>query len=617
MNIYKTHDCGELRSIDLGKEVKIAGWLHSKRDHGGLLFLDIRDFSGLVQAVVDEQSPVSIEEASHIKLESVLLIEGKVAQRAPETINPKLDTGEIEIRITKLTIESAAQQIPFQVNESKDNFPEDLRLKYRYLDLRHAEVKNNILLRSQVISYLRHAMEERGFIDIQTPILTASSPEGARDFLVPSRKFPGKFYALPQAPQQFKQLLMVAGFPKYYQIAPCFRDEDGRADRVLEFYQLDMEMSFVTQEDIFAVMEPIIQGVFKQFSKRKVTDLPFPRIDYRTAMLKYGTDKPDLRNPIEITEVAEVFAGSEFSIFAKNVANGMVVRAIPAPQCGDKPRSFFDKMIEFAIAEGAKGLGYINFDAQGEAKGPIAKFLTPERLAKLQSLTGVGKGDAVFFSSAKAEDAAKIAGKVRSKLGQDLQLIKRDEYRFCWIVDFPFFEINEETGKLDFCHNPFSMPQGGMEALNQTKDPLDLLAYQYDIVCNGYEMASGGIRNHQPEIMYKVFSMVGYDQAEVNRRFSGMINAFQYGAPPHGGCAPGVDRIVMLLLDEPNLREVIPFPANGKGMDLMMGAPSYIDLKQLRELHIQLDKKAEAEQRAELQAQTAAVAPLSTQSDNL
>lgn len=593
MNLYRTHECGVLRADDLGKDVKIAGWLHSKRDHGGLLFLDIRDFSGVVQAVVDEQSSISIEEVSHIKLESVLLIEGKVAQRSADTINPKIATGEIEIRITKLTVESVAQQIPFQVNDTKDNYPEDLRLKYRYLDLRREEVKNNIVLRSRVIAYLRQQMEAQGFLDIQTPILTVSSPEGARDFLVPSRKFPGKFYALPQAPQQFKQLLMVAGFPKYYQIAPCFRDEDGRADRVLEFYQLDMEMSFVTQEDIFAVMEPIVRGVFTNFSQRKVTDTPFPRIDYRTAMLKYGTDKPDLRNPLEICEVAEVFAGSDFSIFAKNVDAGMVVRAIPAPQCGSKPRSFFDKMIEFAIAEGAKGLGYINFDAQGEAKGPIAKFLSPDRIAKLQELTGMGNNDAVFFSSAKANDAAKIAGKVRSKLGQDLDLIAKDEYCLCWIVNFPFFEINEETGKLDFCHNPFSMPQGGMEALLNTKDPLDISAYQYDIVCNGYEMASGGIRNHQLEVMYKVFAMVGYDKEEVNKRFSGVVNAFQYGAPPHGGCAPGIDRMVMLLLDEPNLREVIPFPANGKGMDLMMNAPSYIDIKQLRELHIRLDAKAE------------------------
>jgi aspartyl-tRNA synthetase len=592
MHQHRTHKCNELRASNIGKKVRLSGWVHSKRDHGGLLFIDLRDRYGITQCVINiEKNKELMDIASGIRLESVIRVDGIVAPRPAETLNKNLDTGEIEIEIKELTVESMAEQIPFQVNDETQEYPEDLRLKYRYIDLRRKKMFENIKLRGQVISYIREKMTSMDFMEVQTPILTASSPEGARDFVVPSRVFPGKFYALPQAPQQFKQLLMVGGFDKYFQIAPCFRDEDGRADRLLEFYQFDMEMSFATQDDVFAVIENVMHGIFTKFTTKKVSEIPFLRIPFKEVVLKYGTDKPDLRNPIEISDVTEIFENSDFSIFAKNIENGMVVRAIPAPATSVMPRSFFDKMTEYAISEDAKGLGYIVFNEDGTAKGPVAKFLNEERLTKLKELAGLDDGDAVFFASAKEDDAAKLAGKVRIKLGQDLDLISKNEYRFCWIVDFPMYEINEETGKLDFSHNPFSMPQGGMDDLTD-KDPLDIIAYQYDLVCNGFEMLSGAVRNHKPEMMYKAFELAGYPKETVDERFSGMINAFKFGAPPHAGAAPGIDRIIMLLLDEPNLREVIAFPPNGRGADLMMGAPSVLDEKQLREIHIQLDKKA-------------------------
>jgi len=592
MHQHRTHKCNELRVSNVGDRVRLSGWVHSKRDHGGLLFIDLRDRYGITQCVIDiEKNKELMDVASGIRLESVIRVDGVVAPRPAETLNKNLDTGEIEIEIEELAIESMAEQIPFQVNDESQEYPEDLRLKYRYIDLRRRKMFENIKLRGEVIAFIREKMVGMDFMEIQTPILTASSPEGARDFVVPSRIFPGKFYALPQAPQQFKQLLMVSGFDKYFQIAPCFRDEDGRADRLLEFYQFDMEMSFATQDDVFVIIEDVMHGIFTKFSSRKVDGIPFLRIPFKEAMLKYGTDKPDLRNPIEIADVSEVFKDSDFSIFASGVEKGMVVRAIPAPATSVMPRSFFDKMTEYAISEGAKGLGYIVFGENGEAKGPVAKFLNEERLAKLKELVGLDDGDAVFFACAKEDDVAKLAGKVRIKLGQDLDLIDREEYKFCWIVDFPLYEINEETGKLDFSHNPFSMPQGGMDDLT-SKDPLDIIGYQYDLVCNGCEMLSGAVRNHKPELMYKAFELAGYPKETVDERFSGIINAFKYGAPPHAGAAPGIDRIVMLLLDEPNLREVIAFPPNGRGADLMMGAPSVLDEEQLREIHIQLDKKA-------------------------
>jgi len=592
MHAHRTHKCNELTAKNIGESVRLSGWVHSIRDHGSLLFIDMRDNYGITQCVIDvDKDKDLVALASSVKLESVIRVEGNVVARPTETVNKNLPTGEVEIALKKLEIESMAQQIPFQVNDDTQNYPEDLRLKYRYLDLRRAKMHKNIQTRSKVISFFRKQMESLGFLEFQTPILTASSPEGARDFLVPSRLQPGKFYALPQAPQQFKQLLMVSGFDKYFQIAPCFRDEDGRADRVLEFYQLDMEMSFVTQEDVFAVVEPLLLNTFKHFSDKKINEAPFIRIPYREAMLKYGSDKPDLRNPITLSDVTDIFRGSDFSIFAKNIEKGAVVRAIPAPKTADKPRSFFDKMGAFAIEQGAKGLGYILFNEDGTAKGPIAKFFDETKLNELKKVTGLSNGDAVFFTCDREHDAVKLAGNVRIKLGQDLNLINKNEFKFCWIVDFPLYEISEETGELDFCHNPFSMPKGGMKDFDM-KDPLDILCNQYDIVCNGYEMLSGAIRNHKPEIMYKAFEKVGHSKESVDANFSGMINAFKFGAPAHGGCAIGVERVIMLLLDEPNLREVIPFPANGKGIDLLMGSPSVVDEKQLRELHIKLSDKA-------------------------
>ncbi len=583
MHKYRTHNCAELNKSHVGQTVKLSGWVHSKRDHGSLVFIDLRDHFGITQVVTD-----SLQGVASIKLESVITVTGQVVARVSEAVNPNLKTGEIEVKITDLVIESAAEQIPFQVNDNNE-YPEELRLKYRFLDLRREKTHRNIVLRSNVISTIREEMTGQGFLEIQTPILTASSPEGARDYLVPARLHPGKFYALPQAPQQFKQLLMVSGFNRYFQIAPCFRDEDLRADRTPEFYQLDMEMSFVEQEDVFNAIEPVLRNVFKKHGCKKTSDDKFPHIKYEDAMLKYGIDKPDLRNPILISDATEIFRGSDFSIFAKQIEVGALIRAIPAPKCAAQPRSFFDKMIEFAQQNGAKGLAYIIFDENGEAKGPIAKFLSAEKLAELKKIANLENGDAVFFSCGKKSEAAKIAGLVRIKLGQDLNLIDESVYKFCWIVDFPMYEMDEENGKVEFSHNPFSMPQGGLEALN-SKNPLEISAFQYDVVCNGVELSSGAIRNHKPEIMYRAFEIAGYGKEVVEQKFGAMLNAFKYGAPPHGGIAPGIDRIVMLLADEPNIREVIPFPMNGKAQDLMMNAPAEVSLKQLRELSLELKK---------------------------
>ncbi|MBL0930118.1 MAG: aspartate--tRNA ligase [Alphaproteobacteria bacterium] len=588
MHAYRSHTCGQLRATDVGAQVRLSGWVHRKRDHGNLLFVDLRDHYGITQFVLDTENP-AFKTVEAFRPESVVTLTGKVVAREPSTVNPKLPTGEIEVRIEAALLQSASEVLPFQVAQEGD-YPEEMRLKYRFLDLRTERLHANIVLRSQVIASIRRRMIDQGFTEFQTPILTSSSPEGARDYLVPSRLHPGKFYALPQAPQQFKQLLMVSGFDRYFQIAPCFRDEDARADRSPgEFYQLDFEMSFVTQDDVFAAIEPVLGGVFDEFSKgRKVTKPPFPRIAFDDAMLKYGSDKPDLRNPLVIADVGEVFAGSDFKVFAGIVAGGGVVRAIPAPKTADRPRSFFDKMNAWAQSEGAPGLGYIVFEGD-TAKGPIAKFLNDERLAKLKALAGVGAGDAVFFVADKKMLAdAKLAGAARKKLGEELELIKEGEFRFCWIVDFPMYELNEDTGKIEFSHNPFSMPQGGLEALT-TKDPLEIKAYQYDIVCNGVELSSGAIRNHLPEIMYKAFEIAGYSQADVESRFGGMLNAFKFGAPPHGGSAPGIDRIVMLLADEPNIREVVAFPMTQGAVDLLMQAPNSVDPIRLNELHIKPD----------------------------
>jgi aspartyl-tRNA synthetase len=588
MHAYRTHTCGQLRSSDVGARVRLSGWVHRKRDHGHLLFVDLRDHYGLTQCVLDTDNPV-FKTVEGFRPESVVTLTGKVVAREPSTVNAKLPTGEIELRIEEATLQSAAEVLPFQVAQEED-YPEEMRLKYRFLDLRTERLHANIVLRSQVIASIRRRMIEQGFTEFQTPILTSSSPEGARDYLVPSRLHPGKFYALPQAPQQFKQLLMVSGFDRYFQIAPCFRDEDARADRSPgEFYQLDFEMSFVTQEDVFAAIEPVLGGVFEEFARgRAVTKGRFPRIAFDEAMLKYGSDKPDLRNPLVISDVGEVFAGSDFKVFAGIVAAGGVVRAIPAPKTAERPRSFFDKMNAWAQGEGAPGLGYIVFEGDA-AKGPIAKFLNEERLTKLKALAGVGPGDAVFFvADKKVLAAAKLAGAARKKLGEELELIKPGEFRFCWIVDFPMYELDEDTGKIDFSHNPFSMPQGGLEALT-TQDPLTIKAFQYDIVCNGVELSSGAIRNHLPEIMYKAFEIAGYTQADVETRFGGMLNAFKFGAPPHGGSAPGIDRIVMLLADEPNIREVVAFPMTQGAVDLLMQAPNGVDPMRLKELHIKHD----------------------------
>ena len=586
MHAYRTHTCGELRKHHAGQAVKLSGWVHRKRDHGNLLFIDIRDHYGITQCVFNQDS-ASFPFAESVRNESVISVVATVVERSPETINSRMGTGEIELVVTEAILQSAADMLPIQVNSNAE-FPEDTRLTYRFLDLRREKLHHNIILRSAVIASLRRRMIDQGFMEFQTPILTASSPEGARDFLVPSRLNPGTFYALPQAPQMFKQLLMVAGFDRYFQIAPCFRDEDARADRSPgEFYQLDFEMSFVTQEDVFAAIEPVLHDVFVEFGNGKtVTPHPFPRISFDESMLKYGNDKPDLRNPILISDVTDVFRNSDFSVFATMIENGAVVRAIPAPKAANQPRSFFDKLNDWARSIGMAGLGYISF-TQDTAKGPIAKFLDQDRFELLKKLTGIADEDSVFFVCDKPKIAAKNAGLARTKIAQELDIIEKDVFKFCWIVDFPMYEMDEDTGKVDFSHNPFSMPQGGLEAL-LNQDPLTIKAYQYDIVCNGIELSSGAIRNHLPEVMYKAFEIVGYAQDEVENRFGGLLTAFKFGAPPHGGSAPGIDRMVMLLADEPNIREIIAFPMNQQAQDLMMGAPSVIDSRHLKELCLEI-----------------------------
>ncbi len=597
MHTYRTHNCAQLTDQNVGETVRLSGWMHRKRDHGGVLFVDLRDHYGMTQIVVDEDSP-ALKVLDGLRAESVVTIDGEVKARSADTVNTNLPTGAIEVYARGVTVQSAAEELPMPVAGEQD-YPEEIRLKYRFLDLRRETMHRNIMLRSKVITSIRGRMIDQGFTEFQTPILTASSPEGARDFLVPSRMHPGNFYALPQAPQMFKQMLMVSGFDRYFQIAPCFRDEDLRADRSLEFYQLDFEMSFVTQEDVFQTLEPVLAGVFEEFADGKTVTKSgeFPRIPYAEAMLKYGSDKPDLRNPLIISDVTSHFEKSGFGLFEKIVGGGGVVRVIPAPKTNEKSRKFFDDMNNWARGEGFAGLGYVTRKG-GEFGGPIAKNHGPELMAKLYEELGLGDDDGLFFAAGKASDAAKLAGAARTQVGEQLGLIEEGCYKFCWIVDFPMFEYDEEAKKVDFSHNPFSMPQGEMEAL-ETMDPLDIKAWQYDIVCNGYELSSGAIRNHRPDIMYKAFELAGYTNEDVDREFGGMIEAFKLGAPPHGGSAPGIDRIVMLLAGEEAIREVIAFPMNQKGEDLMMSAPSKAELTQLRELHVRVVEPPQKETKPE------------------
>jgi aspartyl-tRNA synthetase len=586
MHAYRSHTCGALRAADTGQPVRLSGWIHRKRDHGGLVFIDLRDHYGLTQLVLAPGTP-GFETVERLRAESVIRVDGEVVARTAETINPNLPTGEVEVRVASVDVLSEAAELPLPVFGEPD-YPEEIRLKHRYLDLRRETLHKNIVLRSKVIHSIRNRMIDQGFLEYQTPILTASSPEGARDFLVPSRLHPTKFYALPQAPQQFKQLLMVSGFDRYFQIAPCFRDEDLRADRSLEFYQLDVEMSFVTQEDIFAAIEPVMHGVFEEFADGKsVTPYPFPRIPYRESMQKYGSDKPDLRNPLVMQDVSEHFRGGGFGLFARILEDKKnAVWAIPAPKAGS--RAFCDRMNSWAQGEGQPGLGYVFWsEDQGGWGGPIAKNLGAEATDGVMGQLGLGQGDAAFFVAGDPKTFAKFAGSARTKVGTELKLVDETRFEFVWIVDFPMFEMNEETNHVDFSHNPFSMPQGELEAL-ETKDPLDILAFQYDIVCNGYELCSGAVRNHRPDVMLKAFDIAGYGPSVVEEQFGGMLNAFRHGAPPHGGLAPGIDRIVMLLAGQTAIREVIAFPLNQQGQDLLMNAPSEVEDKQLKELHIRL-----------------------------
>ena len=599
MHRYRTHTCGELRKENIDQTAKVSGWINSVRDHGGIIFIDLRDHYGLTQIVIDPSRPF-YKGVEHWRVESTVCFVGKVVARIPEAVNPKLPTGEIEVVAEEMEMLGESLVVPFQVAKEEE-CNETLRLEYRFLDLRRESLHNNILLRSRVISRMRELMTAEGFMEIQTPILTSSSPEGARDYLVPSRVHPGRFYALPQAPQQFKQLLMTSGFDRYFQIAPCFRDEDARADRSPgEFYQLDMEMAFATQDDVFEVNEHVLHKIFSEFSDKQVDDIPFKRIPFREAMEKYGTDKPDLRNPLIMQDASELFRGCDFKAFAGVVASGGVVKTIAARGCAGESRKFFDDMIKFAQSVGSKGLGYLRW-IDGEIQSPIAKFLSEETLNQLKELGGVGDGDVMFFVADKVKEATEIGAAVRDELGKRLGLIDPDVFKFCWIVDFPMYELDDD-GKVEFSHNPFSMPQGGMKDIEE-KDPLEILAYQYDIVCNGTELSSGAVRNHNPEMMYRAFEIAGYDRSVVDEKFPALQRAFQYGAPPHAGIAPGVDRIIMLLADEPNIREVIAFPMNQKAQDLLMGAPGNVDHHQIRDLHLKLHLPKKVEKQSEDQAE--------------
>ncbi|MFJ8488879.1 aspartate--tRNA ligase [Streptomyces sp. NPDC094038] len=583
MHRYRSHTCGQLRASDVGTDVRLSGWLHNRRDLGGILFIDLRDHYGITQLVARPGTP-AYEALDKLSKESTVRVDGRVVSRGTENINADLPTGEVEVEVSEVELLGAAAPLPFTIN-TEDGVNEERRLEYRFLDLRRERMHRNILLRTAVVSAIRHKMVALGFNEMATPILTATSPEGARDFVVPSRLNAGKFYALPQAPQQFKQLLMISGFDRYFQIAPCFRDEDARADRSPgEFYQLDVEMSFVEQEDVFRPIEQLMTELFEEFGNGRHVTSPFPRIPFREAMLKYGSDKPDLRAQLELVDITDIFEGSEFKAFA-----GKHVRALPVPAVQDQPRKFFDQLGDYAVSQGAKGLAWVRVGEDGSLTGPIAKFLTEDNVAELTKRLQLAAGHAVFFGAGEFDEVSKIMGAVRVEAAKRAGHFEENVFRFCWIVDFPMFEKDEETGKIDFSHNPFSMPQGGMAAL-ETQDPLDILAWQYDIVCNGVELSSGAIRNHEPDIMLKAFGIAGYDEETVEREFAGMLRAFRFGAPPHGGIAPGVDRIVMLLADEPNIRETIAFPLNGNAQDLMMGAPTELDETRLRELHLSIRK---------------------------
>ena len=591
MNKYRSHNCNELRKKNVGSNILLSGWINKKRDHGNLLFLDLRDNYGITQCIVDKENK-NFKDLEKLQLETVINVEGKVVDRSTDTINKEIETGEIEVTIENFVVLGKCKELPMPIFSDQE-YSEEIRLKYRYLDLRRKKIHENIILRSKVISFIRNEMNKFGFLEFQTPILTSSSPEGARDFLVPSRLNPGKFYALPQAPQQFKQLIMVSGFDKYFQIAPCFRDEDARADRSPgEFYQLDLEMSFVEQEDVFKVVEQLLVNTFKKFSKKKIITEKFPRITYRDALLKYGSDKPDLRNPLIIEDITETFTREDvsFDIFKKLVKSGSNVRCIVTQNTKDKPRSFFDNIDRWAKDEGASGLAYFTIENGISAKGPVGKFFSKESLEEIMKKTGAKVGDSIFMACSKKKDLERITSLARDKIAKDLNLIDDNVFAFCWVVDYPMFEKNEQTSKIEFSHNPFSMPQGDIKKLN-FEEPLSMLAYQYDIVCNGIELSSGAIRNHIPELMYKLFAIAGYDKDQVDEKFSGMINALSYGAPPHGGIAPGIDRIIMLLANEKNIREVTMFPMNQNAQDLMMNAPSSIDERQLKELNLALKIK--------------------------